>query len=316
MTSRAVFATRQIAGLASLFDCLRHISPEVTLHVTDEGIRIGELTGTNAMYIHVTLDAIRFEKCEGASSWVMRTGTTHLILGAMLRQMGSASRYGILTMSHDPEDLPPTCIISLGSAEGASDSDMRYVLPCKSLRSDEIKEHIRDIDENELRMFSTSYERCMYVSARHLSHLVSHVFPLGDRIGISCNDERVSFSIHNSFSMITRAHVAFRTSAALSINESAAQPDTKRRKKEQDGQACFFMQSLLMMLSRAMSLHATTAILLPDKPDMPAMMEANVADLGKLSIAIAQVDAEPEDDQILSSFTGIPVPTTLTAGDV
>jgi hypothetical protein len=56
------------------------------------------------------------------------------------------------------------------------------------------------------------------------------------------------------------------------------------------------MQPLIMMLARAMSLHATTAILLPDAREIPALMEATLADLGKLSIAIAQIGADSDGD--------------------
>lgn len=300
MSRRTTFTTRQIAGLAGLFDCLRHISPEVTLHATEDGIRIGELTGTNAMYINVLLEAARFETYEGGTSWVMRTGTTHVILGAMLRQMGSASRNGVLTMSHDAVKLPPTCVISLSSSsDDTMGSEMRYEVPCGTHSQAEIAQHLKDIADNETRMFSSTYVRCMYVSARHLSHLVSHVFPLGDRVDMSCTKDEVCFNVHNSFSMITRARVRFRTSAAIEAADPTTSLPAKRSKNtEQDGttHVCYFMQPLIMMLARAMSLHATTAILLPDTREIPALMEATLADLGKLSIAIAQIGADSDGD--------------------
>ena len=58
------------------------------------------------------------------------------------------------------------------------------------------------------------YAHTMYMSQRHLSHLVSHVFPLGQYIELYCDPQAVHFSVTDQHAMISRAHVMFRTTAA------------------------------------------------------------------------------------------------------
>ena len=112
------------------------------------------------------------------------------------------------------------------------------------------------------------------------------MFPLGDIVRISCDQDFVHFDVSNPHSEIARAHVQFAT------NRSAGHPHTRRTGDRDLTGGCTFRQSLLSMLARAMSLHTTTALMLPKDPTQPALMEANVADLGRLTVAIAQVGCD------------------------
>jgi hypothetical protein len=231
----------------------------------------------NSMYVHVQLLRDRFEFFTGGSaSFVMRTQTMQKILSSVVRQMRSEE--GMLRLCVVPgERTFAVCLIDDTGKEG-----MSYTLPCNPMADLDRVTALTEIQQNGKLMFTPgTYQKVVYLNARHLSHLVSHVFPLGDVIEVACDADMVHFGVANPHAMISRGSVRFRASS-----------DSQEKGTHMSGHRFTFRQGLLSMLLRAMSLHATTAMCLPAAPGMPALVEANVADLGRLSVAIAQVSEE------------------------
>ena len=311
-------ATRQVTGLASLFDCLRHVSAEVTLHFSTKELRISQLAGTNTLFIFAELLADRFERFEvsAPASIVVSTGTLHTVLSTITRRVRRDANC-VLELSFDKDRS--FCLHLTGG------TNLEYELPCK--RVTKSKEDI-ELEQRVAPLFveNSGYRYKMYMSQRHLSHLASHVFPLGEYISLSCDSKAVRFCVTSPHSMITSARIAFRLTSDTSSSSSRPSKRSKHHhdttttkgndggkggvnENEERGQggegddddaaeekqpSFVFKQPLICMLVRAMSLYSTAAVMLPDAADenKPVIMSANVGDLGKLSVAIAQVTAE------------------------
>jgi hypothetical protein len=281
-TGGAALRTRQVAGLSGLFDCLRHVTAEVTLHFTPAGLRIGELAATNALFVHVLLQRERFEVFEGGASVTIRTSTLHSVLKAITRQLVQRHAEGLLELRTSDGALQVRICTLSAEAPLYDGDDVAYTLPCALVSAEDAAAKLQEIMENEqLLLARDKYCGVLYMSARHLSHLVSHMFPLGDTINVSCDEHKVTFVVENAHSLITHARVTFRTQPPADAPPETASPSAP----------CRFSQPMMAMLLRAMSLHNTTAVLLPRgrSEGTPAMMQGNVGDLGTMSVAIAQV---------------------------
>lgn len=310
-------ATRQVSGLSNLFDCLRHVSAEVTLRFEPDALRVAELAGTNTLYIYAELFATHFESYEHehgdkASAFVVSTQHVHTLLASITRRVrGDADVLLQLTFATKKGGRCGTLTLALLSAS-AGEYDTTYELPCRVAPQ---SAHDDEVQRRAAQLFTgAGYAHTMYMSQRHLSHLVSHVFPLGQYIELRCESQAVHFSVTDKHAMISRAHVCFRMAAAdTTDNDDGRAHDAKKRKvsapTSQAGDAdrtavettasptfCF-SQPLLTMLVRAMSLYNTTAVLLPGDEDEAVIMRSTVGDLGTLSVAIAQVITTSDADE-------------------
>lgn len=231
----------------------------------------------NSMYVHAQLLRDRFEIFTGGpASFVLRTLTMQKILSSVVRQMHSEE--GMLRL----RVIAGAATFSVCLIDDAGDEGMSYQLPCIPIADSDRVAALTDIKKNGKLMFNPgTYQKILYLNARHLSHLVSHVFPLGDVIDVACDATTVHFGVANPHAMISRGSVRFRASS-----------DGQEKGSHMNGHRFTFRQGLLSMLLRAMSMHATTAMCLPVAAGMPALVEANVADLGRLSVAIAQISEE------------------------
>lgn len=284
-SSGPVLRTRQVAGISELVECLRHISSDVVMHFTPEGLQICELTATNALYIAVLLQIDRFESYQGTGSVRVGCLPLHGALKAITRQVarqGGTGHDGMLEMRVGVHSLS----LSLTCVDNTGDSpDMLYELPAEVLDPAVADEMVASAAaRRELLMRPENFGSIMYMNARHLTHLVSHVLPLGDVVKVACCGNRVDFAVINRHSDITSVRVSFRE--ALGSGGRAA-GDAGH---SMDGHCSVFRQPLFTMLLRAMSQHTTSTLLLPRAPRNPAMMQASVSDLGSMSIAIAQID--------------------------
>lgn len=282
--------TRQVAGIAELVECLRHISSEVVMHFTPSGLQICELTATNALYISVLLQSERFESYQGTGSVRVGCMPLHGALKAITRQVArqrcGKPHDGMLEMR-----VGRNCVALSLSSDGtttAGDSpDMLYELPAVVLSATTAAEMLTSaVARRELLMRPDSFGSIMYMNARHLSHLVSHVLPLGDVVAVICSGDKVDFEVINRHSDITSVRVSFREAIG---SEAAGDRDPSIAHRS------VFRQPLFTMLLRSMSQHTTSTLMLPRTPQNPAMMQAVVSDLGTLSIAIAQID-DPVDE--------------------
>lgn len=292
-----------------MFDCLRHVSAEITLRFEADALRVAELAGTNTLYIYAELFATHFESYdtppreEGEiriDAYVVCPSHVHTILSSITRRVrGDADVLLQLTFAPKKGGRCGTLELALRSSGVDEDFDTTYELPCRVARP---SEHGDGVAERAAQLFTgEGYAHTMYMSQRHLSHLVSHVFPLGQYIELYCEPQAVHFCVTDKHAMISRAHVCFRM--------APGEPPSKRRKERAGESDCAdgrsrgfcFSQPLLTMLIRAMSLYNTTAVLLPggeeDDADRPVIMRATVGDLGNLSVAIAQVTPMEDDGQ-------------------
>lgn len=279
-----VVATRQVSALANLFDCLRHVATEVTLRFNNKGMRIAELAGTNTLFIYTDLDAYRFEQfalkaCAVPSFFVVSTATLHTVLNVVTRRIRD-DVHSMLRLCFSGSNTFHMALI-----DDQGHETVAYELPCRHVPNPTAAEE----DAQAARLFEEQgYSRTMYMSQRHLSHLVSHVFPLGQTIEVSCTNDSVHFSVCNPHALISKARVSF-------LSNTRECDQNKPPKKAID--KFTFHQPLLSMLVRAMSLHATTAVVLPEpgSNDRPVLMRASVGDLGQLSVAIAQIHEHEEE---------------------
>lgn len=293
MTCR--LATRQVSGLSNLFDCLRHVSAEITLRFESEALRVAELAGTNTLYIYAELFSTRFESYsttpEGGCAFVVSPAHVHAVLSSITRRVRGDAGV-LLQLTFEPKKGGRCGALELAlRSDGDGEFDTTYVLPCRVARASEQDE---ELAAHAAQLFSgEGYAHTMYMSQRHLSHLVSHVFPLGQYITLRCEPRAVHFTVTDKHAMISRAHVCFRMATTEEDNNQEGPPRVKKQKIDDTGGFCF-SQPLLTMLTRAMSLYNTTAVLLPDDSsiDRPVIMRSTVGDLGTLSVAIAQVTAD------------------------
>ena len=300
--------TRQVIALAHLFDCLRHVSPEITLCFDADAVRIAELAGTNTLYIYAELKASCFEKYAQSSEMSELAFTVspihvHTVLAAFTKRVrGDADVMLQLRFSRRKKFE-----LALKSSDDA-DFDTSYELPCRTNKRTEEDERTA---QTAAELFQAKdYGHTMYMSQRHLSHLVSHVFPLGHYIDLHCEPDAVHFSVVDQQAMISRAHVKFRMApTAADLGSGACVGAGKKKKRrvcdDQEGTALSsavfrFKQPLMSMLVRAMSLYNTTAVLLPQSDDThkrPVIMQSHVGDLGALSVAIAQVTTGDDENE-------------------
>ena len=310
-----------------MFDCLRHVSAEITLRFEGDALRVAELAGTNTLYIYAELFATHFESYDtppreegeipGLDAFVVCPSHVHTILSSITRRFrGDADVLLQLTFETKKGGRCGTLELALRSSGDDDEFDTTYELPCRVARP---SAHDDEVAERAAQLFTgEGYAHTMYMSQRHLSHLVSHVFPLGQYIELYCEPQAVHFSVTDEHAMISRAHVRFRM--------APGEPPSKKRKEQArpgesdcaDGtrsRGFCFSQPLLTMLIRAMSLYNTTAVLLPggeeEDADRPVIMRATVGDLGSLSVAIAQVTAIGEDDDGDGQGDAEPLPSPL-----
>lgn len=294
---QCTLVTRQVTPLAILFDCLRHVTGEITLQLSADGLRIAQLEGNNSLYIYAHMLPDRFELYvppHRAFEATILPATMHLVLTAIVRKVRSDSAC-LLQLRFSA----PTSLLAAGAkatASGALQLDlqsadmdttgeispafhravMAYELPCRyALRCDKNPD---EMAKAFIAQRQKGYDQVMYMSQRHLAHLVSHVFPLGEVVQLFCGRQYVTFAVTNQHSMIGRARVRFK------LEEAAEDPVP--------GRVYQFRQPLLSMLLRALSLYNTTAMVFPIEDNMPVIMETNLGDLGKLTVAIAQVAEE------------------------
>jgi hypothetical protein len=257
---------------------MRHISNEVTLHFTPDGIRIGELAATNTLFVSVLLESDKFEDYKPGGAVLVCTKTVHSVLRAITKQISSGDQTLKMEVASG--------VLELSLFYDKEERDTQYQLPCVVIDTATAETHRANSRQyQKLLMDRSSFGATLYMSARHLSHLVAHVFPLGDVVRVTCSAKEVVFEINNAHSDIKTSRVAFATqSRGISNAQEYKRID------------CYFGQSMLCMLLRAMSLHSTTTLLLPNctpgPTNPPAMMQANVSDLGTMSVAIAQIDKD------------------------
>lgn len=285
-----ILATRQVTALATLFDCLRHVTCEVTLRLSADGIRIAQLEGNNSLYIYIHLLPDRFERYEmGAPAFevTLLPNTMHLVVNTILRKVRTDNACLLQMHFAAPSQLRAqtsvhgTVGIELKSVAMACDEEedmamMGYELPCRYTQAQDHGQIPLERNGN--------YDSVMYMSQRHLAHLVSHVFPLGEVVELSCNRNYATFSVTNRHALIGKARVRFKLDAPTGNNND----DDELMTLGPLDRCHYFQQPLLSMLLRALSLYSTTAMMLPVEANHPVLMEANLGDLGKMTVAIAQ----------------------------